>query len=661
MRHRGSDSQTQRPLPPEWLPPDEDLEINTGSVRGGNAAVPSAYPAPVHYTSASYAPPRGGSYGQHAVYRSDVQHGVIDSPTFLPQHQIESPTYLPNLQAPISRSQSSASATPPRARVRTPEPQPRARTPEPRPRARTPEPQPRVTPAPLPQAKVVQRSASHHSASQKSAPKAPPVQAPAPLPPPAPAANPAEAAAPQINLGGIDPMMMPIPPELAPPIYSWVRRLALQANLTAADKLLRDALADLTQSLSVAIFYPGADGLFSLGVDEEMPRDPAPLIAVAQARQALIATHTALVPVTTSTETVAVILLQRNPHQQGYSPIEQISMLGLARESAAILHHLTVQHIQHASEVKADQGSLYRGEALEAHRNRGNEGVLANLTPGWVRKTYPLLVGTLIISMAFAIVIHVGTYSAGPALILFDGQKITAPAMGTVADVLVAPGEKVKAGMPIIRMMAIDEEAELAQAETELNDALTQYMYDPQDDKQKSILANAVSRRQHAFAKLDARTIRAKQDGNVSDIHINRGQLLQPGDYIVTLVDDKTLPEVTAFMPGKDRPRIHVGMEIQIELQGYTKTREIAIITSVGRELMGANAAAKYVGAQIADSLQLTGSIVLVTAKLKSRTFKTEHNTYNYHNGMQAKTEIKIQSKPFLVTLLPALEKYLPD
>jgi hypothetical protein len=41
--------------------------------------------------------------------------------------------------------------------------------------------------------------------------------------------------------------------------------------------------------------------------------------------------------------------------------------------------------------------------------------------------------------------------------------------------------------------------------------------------------------------------------------------------------------------------------------------------------------------------------------------FTTEHHSYYYHQGMMAKTEVKIASKPFLVTLLPALGKYLPD
>jgi hypothetical protein len=55
-----------------------------------------------------------------------------------------------------------------------------------------------------------------------------------------------------------------------------------------------------------------------------------------------------------------------------------------------------------------------------------------------------------------------------------------------------------------------------------------------------------------------------------------------------------------------------------------------------------------------------TVSSIAVRARLSSKTFKTEHSTYHYHPGMHAKIDVKIQSKPFLVTLLPAFEKYLP-
>ena len=82
-------------------------------------------------------------------------------------------------------------------------------------------------------------------------------------------------------------------------------------------------------------------------------------------------------------ETVAVITLTRNARQPAYQVIEQVAMVELARKTAPILHHLAVQHLQRASEIKADKGSLYRGEALEAHRTHGQEGTRGQLSPAW--------------------------------------------------------------------------------------------------------------------------------------------------------------------------------------------------------------------------------------------------------------------------------------
>jgi hypothetical protein len=53
------------------------------------------------------------------------------------------------------------------------------------------------------------------------------------------------------------------------------------------------------------------------------------------------------------------------------------------------------------------------------------------------------------------------------------------------------------------------------------------------------------------------------------------------------------------------------------------------------------------------------GNWVIVKAKLPSRAFVADKRTNYYHHGLTAKTEVKIQSKPCLVTLLPALDKYI--
>ncbi|HEY5937692.1 MAG TPA: HlyD family efflux transporter periplasmic adaptor subunit [Kofleriaceae bacterium] len=485
------------------------------------------------------------------------------------------------------------------------------------------------------------------------------VAAAAPAAPAAPA--PADPAAALAAMGAIDPLQVPVPPELGSTIYGWVRRLALQADLAGADRVLRDALADMTSSLSVSIVYPGQDGLWSLGADEEIPREAAPIIAVATARRAIVASHTALVPIVTTSETVAVIILNRNPRNPAYHPIEQLAMIALARESAAIMHHLAVTHLQRQTEINADKGGLYRGEALEAHRTRGSEGSVTNLSPVWVKRTYPFLVIAMLVGIVAAIFITVPTYSTGMAVVIFDGARITAPAAGTADKVLVGPGQPVKKGDILVRLKSADQEAELTLATAEYENAVTSYLFDG-DEQARKTLTTASARIDRAQAAVDARVIRAAKSGTVSDIRVKDGDLLNPGHHILTIVEPGTEPEVLAFLPGKDRPRFRKNMKLQVELVGFTKTRELATISSVGTEIVGGEEAARYIGTQLADSLKLQGgNYVIVKARLPKRTFKADHKTMNYHHGLQAKTEVKVQTKPFLVTLLPALEKYVPN
>jgi hypothetical protein len=48
---------------------------------------------------------------------------------------------------------------------------------------------------------------------------------------------------------------------------------------------------------------------------------------------------------------------------------------------------------------------------------------------------------------------------------------------------------------------------------------------------------------------------------------------------------------------------------------------------------------------------------VLVKARLPRRTFEAQHHTYHFHNGLRGTGEVKVEEKPFLITLIPALEK----
>jgi membrane fusion protein (multidrug efflux system) len=103
---------------------------------------------------------------------------------------------------------------------------------------------------------------------------------------------------------------------------------------------------------------------------------------------------------------------------------------------------------------------------------------------------------------------------------------------------------------------------------------------------------------------------------------------------------------------------------LHISLDGFKKAREEATITSVGNDIVGSAEVGKYIGNTLADALRLPqgASWVIVRAKLPKKTFEADRRTYQFHHGMPSSTaEVKVQNKPFLSTIVPALEKYLPE
>lgn len=511
------------------------------------------------------------------------------------------------------------------------------------------------------QSKSKSRSAS--KSSSKSAPSSS-AKASAPQLPPPPEA--AAAAAPEatgeLPPGMIDPLTVPVPPEMAATIYGWIRRLALQNDLQTADRVMRDALIEMTSSLSCTIIYPGQDGLWTLGPDEEIPKDTNPIVACAQVRRALVMSHTAMIPIVTTSETVGVILLQRNPRNPAYHPLEQIAALGFIREAAAILHHLAIAYLQKQHEIQLDKGSLYRGEALEAHRTRGNEGVLVHLSPGWVRRTYPFLLAAIAIALVFTAFIKVPTYSTGQAVMVIDGTPVTAGLSGNVSQLFVKPNQKVKKGSLILKFSSQAERNELEDARKEEDAYTTQYLFDQTDVENKKALIAASQKVQAAKKRIELKTIRAPEDGVVSDIRAREGELLNQGEAIATILPEGAEVTVVTFLNATDRPRLRKGMNMKVNLTGYTKSPETAKIIEVGNDAIAPEAAQKYLGTTLGGALKLNpGSYVVVKAKMPTRTFQSQKETLYYHHGMGAKVDVLINEKPFLVTLIPALEKYLVD
>ena len=353
----------------------------------------------------------------------------------------------------------------------------------------------------------------------------------------------------------------------------------------------------------------------------------------------------------------AVLVARRPAGSPAFGPLELAMVAAIARASAGILAHFQADHVAKQEQAARDAKTPFRPEVLaEKRRAVAAPGRIVATPRTWIRWAFPTLLGLVVAVIATAAIVQVPTYSSGVAIVIVDGEQVTSPQPGTVAEVLVAPHAVVAAGDPLVRMHAQQEDAELAASDADYRNALAAFLTTPGDDFARSALAQIATRRQRAQAEVDARTLRAPVAGVIGDIRVRAGQLVMPGTQVLKIAPADAAPGIVALLPGFDRPRLQVGMTVQIELPGYRTTRQEAVIDSIGSQVVGADEARRSLGDPIGDALPINGAVVIVRARLLARTFEAEGREFELHDGMLGKAEVRVDRKSLLRTLLPGSE-----
>jgi membrane fusion protein (multidrug efflux system) len=303
---------------------------------------------------------------------------------------------------------------------------------------------------------------------------------------------------------------------------------------------------------------------------------------------------------------------------------------------------------------------IFRREALERHRRPRREGDVLRLSPGWTRWGFGSLAIACAAALTYGVVGQVSEWATGPAVVRIEGKTdVTAEAAGIVASVEVQPGQRVAAGDLLVRFATAAEEAELARLDRELEAQLVKVLRDPRDSAARASLTGLRAQKQLAEATLARRLVRAPVAGVVSDVRIHAGRQLLPGEIILSLVGDEARFSVIAMLPGHHRPLLRAGMPLRLELAGYRYAYQEVTIESVGDEVVGPAEVKRYLGQEIADTVAVSGPVILVKATLPSRAFRVEDRTYNYFDGMHGTAEARVREESVLVTFVPALKVLL--
>jgi len=301
---------------------------------------------------------------------------------------------------------------------------------------------------------------------------------------------------------------------------------------------------------------------------------------------------------------------------------------------------------------------VFRREALE-HQLQGHrrEGEPLRISPAWTRWVYWLLLAVFAAGLLFALLGRLYEYAEGPAVVRVEGRaELTALAAGTVTAVQVQPGQGVDAGQVLMRFYDAQEGAELERIGREFELQLVNYLKNPTDPGARQALITLRTQKEFAEVRLEERVVRAPRAGVVSDIHVRTGQHVSIGETLLSLVGEQSRISIIAMLPGHYRPLLRPGMPLRLELSGYRYAYQRLSIDSIGDEIIGPQAARRYLGQEIADTVALPGPVVLIQAHLPARTFVSEGRRYDFHDGMHGKAEVRVRSENILLTLVPGLK-----
>ncbi|HEX4419624.1 MAG TPA: HlyD family efflux transporter periplasmic adaptor subunit [Kofleriaceae bacterium] len=357
----------------------------------------------------------------------------------------------------------------------------------------------------------------------------------------------------------------------------------------------------------------------------------------------------------------AVLIAVRDEPHPPFTRAELDRLAALAAAWAPYVLHLSMRI--EADEIIGDRldrgpSDMFRQEAIMHLVRRGQRGDVVRVHPGWIRAAYWLVLGALAAAALYVALARVHQYAEGPAVIQFTGRsELLAHEAGTIASLDAVRGQRVERGQVLARLHDAEQVGQLRNLETEFESKLVAYLQAPSDPSAKQALGQIRSSRDAARLSVESRTIRAPQAGIVKEVLVRDGQRVEPGTVVLSIVEDTSAEglKLIAFLPGSERPRLRAHQPLRLRLPGYRDAYLTSEVRAISEVLGAAEARARFLGDRLGDSLPLTGTVVVVEARLPSAEFESDGEHFQLHDGMVGLAEVRMQSRPLITSLIPGL------
>lgn len=302
--------------------------------------------------------------------------------------------------------------------------------------------------------------------------------------------------------------------------------------------------------------------------------------------------------------------------------------------------------------------SIFRAEALSAYKSRGRRGDVVRVYSSWVRACYWLITLFFVAASVYAVLARVDEFATGQAVVMSDARMDVAPAVGgQLGEVLVRPGETVRAGQVLARLRDGEATEELQALNDQFEMRLVDRLLNPDDRGAEQALVQVAVQRDRASRALGRRELRAPGDGVVGEIFIEAGEPVAAGEPIISIVAGEERMELLAAIPAGFRPLIRPGAVARVQLVGHPGEYLELRVREISEEAFGPTAARRKLGRLLGDAVPVAGTVIFVRFDLPPGGLEIKDRRYSFHHGMQAMVDIRVRSERVATVLVPGLKE----
>jgi len=463
-----------------------------------------------------------------------------------------------------------------------------------------------------------------------------------------------------------------------------VRNLAMQSNSRDVSRLLGRLLPDLVEAdRAHCLYYDGASN--SLWYEGDSPSEDYEATggiagfaafhgAAANLPRAESNPHYApatddpagrgderllIQPVLSQAGTAhAVLVAVRGPRKPSFSAAQAEVLSLFARQCGPLLDALSWE-LEEAAAAALPTG-VFRAEAIEAYASRGEQGDVIRVYSPWVRAAYWLLAAFAVVAGAYSVFGTVHEFASGPAVVMSAERVDVASAIsGQLEKILVRPGQAVDEGEVLARLSNQDVLDEVRLIEQKFERRLAARLLDLDDVSAEQSLAATTDQLENAKRALASFDLRAPEAGRVGEVLIEKGEMVEPGDYVVSIVPGQEQLELVAAVPAAYRPLIAPNTPARISWVGHPGEHVELHVREISRDAFGPAAAARKIGRRLGDTIPVSGTVVFVSFDLPAGGLQLGGKEFPLHLGMQAQVDVRVRSERIAAFLFPALKDFI--